>query len=54
MGVLGRVSRMISEVPTLIDGNAARDRKLTFAGAGGSFSVIASVADEAGSGSTSN
>ncbi|KAI1881414.1 hypothetical protein JX265_000240 [Neoarthrinium moseri] len=33
------------EIPTLIDNMAVRDRKLIFAGAGGAFSVLASLAD---------
>jgi len=33
------------ETPTLIDNTAVRPKKLTYAGAGGQFSVLASVAD---------
>lgn len=34
------------ETPTLIDNTAVREKKLTFAGAGGQYSVLASVADD--------
>ncbi|EJT78681.1 RCC1 domain-containing protein [Gaeumannomyces tritici R3-111a-1] len=33
------------EVPTLIENTAVKDRKITFAGAGGQYSIIASPAD---------
>ncbi|KJR86329.1 uncharacterized protein SPSK_02350 [Sporothrix schenckii 1099-18] len=33
------------ETPTLIDNTAVRDKKLVFAGAGGQFSILASVAE---------
>lgn len=34
------------EVPTLIDNSAVRDKKLTYAGGGGQYSILASVAEE--------
>jgi len=33
------------KTPTLIDNTAVREQKLTFAGAGGQYSILASVAD---------
>jgi len=34
------------EIPTLLDSKAVRDKKIAFAGAGGPFSILASVAGD--------
>jgi regulator of chromosome condensation len=34
------------ETPTVIDNTAVRDKKLVYAGAGGQYSVLASVAED--------
>lgn len=37
------------EVPTMIDNSAIRSREITWAGAGGQFSVLAAAHDDGGS-----